>query len=166
MKIILKDKVYVQWIDIKNLVYAKCALGFYCPDLVCHKYTELNENGSIMESEFVKFEDAEVVLFFNNFDFIIDYITFMKMNKKEMAMKYNYLLKSRNYISQFIHYDCAEKHNVERKKLLAKYDYLTYQILELNKFVDFKQGKFEMKLPTGVDYPKGYNRKLAKNKKR
>lgn len=166
MKIILKDKVYVQWVDIKHLVYAKDALGFYCPDLVFYKYTELNENTSINEAEFVEFKDIGVLEFFSNFDCVIDYATFIKASKKEMAMRYDYLLKSRNYISQFIHYDGTEKHNLERKNLLAKYDYLTYQILELNKFEDFRHGKFEIELPKGVGYPKGYSRKLAKNKRR
>lgn len=74
MKIILKNKVYVQRCDLINLSYIVSMLSIPCPCDVFEKlYVPIFICDGTNKYEFLEFKGSEVVNFFKELDYIVDY---------------------------------------------------------------------------------------------
>lgn len=160
MKIIMNDCVYVQKHDLKH-----CCMYMWNrePTLFFKVFRKdiimVNDSNRY---EFVKFDDYDVIEYFKNLDWIVDYNSVKDLNKigfvtlgEEIVIEMQKLSNKLNAMSK----EELENH----LDMVTEYEKLEYKMCSLRDIIWYKQGKIKMTLPEGVEYPRGY---VFNNKKR
>lgn len=153
MKIITDNAVYVQKNDIAYLLQTNLEI----PAAI---FTQVFERGiTIIDDsnryEFVRFTTPEVIDFFRNIHWIIDYNEIKDLSEKEILALGQSIAQEQNTIaSRFNSMSSQEKQ--ANSNLVSQCELFGYKIYALRDFLWFKQGHLQMKLPKGIDMPTDY----------
>ena len=162
MKIIRGNKVYVQNIDIVNLMPALSELQIPFPGEVISKifgnYFMCNSNN---QYEFREYNGEEMVKFFNGLDYIINYDEFKDLSEEEIIIKGENICNERNNAARKYNNLTVEEAKNICDKIHADIVLADYKMASIRDYLWFKQGHIKMTLPDGIDYPEGY--KIKKN---
>ena len=152
MKIRCNNAIYVQKGDIIYLVYNNL-LNPSSTILKAFK-RNISLNGSNNKYEFMEFKNVEEINFFNSLDWIIDYDEFMGLSDDKISELIISIKKNKNsIIKKFGSMSFEDKK--DNASMVFKCASLDHKISSLEELLLFRQGKLDMKLPKGVDYPIG-----------
>jgi len=152
MKIINEDVVYVQKKDIAFLTHKNIEIPeslfnkIFCDGLVV---------GNTDGYKFYKFQDKEIVEFFKQLDWIIDYNDVKNINEEEFLQWEQKLIEEKNELENN-HNECLFDDDIKIYDMILQHGKLQHKIYSLRDILLFKQGHLEMDLPLIPD-DKGFS---------
>ena len=153
MKIITDKAVYVQ----KNDMIALNQFALSIPASIFMKVygNEITIIDDTNRFEFVSFDEKSEIEFFKELDWIVDYDSVKDLEEAQIIELGQNIAQQRN--------DIAKKYNamndIERRKnehMIYECEKLDFKMYSLRDILWFKQGHIQFSLPSGVEYPKGY----------
>ena len=145
MKIITKNKVYVQYIDIAYLIKSKSYKQ--APDSISDKcFTELFVCNEYNKYNFVEFNRRDEIKFFDNLDYIIDYLEVKELSNEQIIQKVFEIGKEKNKLyNRFIYMSNRDKYlNIH---ILTEIELLEFKMESLMNIIALKNDKLKMNLP-------------------
>ena len=86
MKIITKNKIYVQLNDINFMMKILPFISLKCPKKLLEEcFKKVYFVDEVNKYNFIEFDDEEIIDFFKKISFIVDYDKYKKMNYKEIT---------------------------------------------------------------------------------
>ena len=150
MKIITTDAVYVQRIDLVNLM----KLDANIPITLRAKVTARNLMYLDEEErcEFIKITYPEDIVYLNNLDWIIDYASIKELTSEEIQNLIDKYKKDSSVIAEnYNNLSAVQKtNNIDIKN---SYKTLSYKITSLKEYLYFKQNHIKMELPRELEHP-------------
>ena len=151
MKIILKNKVYVQRNDLINLMYIVSMLSIPCPTSIFEKlYGPIFVCDGSTKYEFLEFKGSEAVEFFKSLDYIVDYDELMIKSDDEL-IEYGKCIDKEvdTIIDEF-----NAKSEVERRNEYERTDALInskkLKLYGIRDFMLYRKGDIKFDLPKGI----------------
>jgi hypothetical protein len=152
MKIITKDKAYVQ---IKDLNYlSKTSL----PKPI--SIETLLENSVINSDcyEFLEFNDLNDIAYFKNLDWLIDYNEVKNLSSQDLCnLALSCSMERKKIINRF--YNMYDEDKLKNLAMMEKCDLLEYKINSFRDMLLFRQKKIAFKLPDDIE-EKGFKKIL------
>ena len=149
MKIITKDKVYVQYSDIINLLPIISLTKIACPLSVSKKcFAKTIVIDGTNRYAFIDFDEKDAIDFFTKFSYFASYNDLI--NKSEMDIM-NILKNLSDEANQLIEkYNSLNHKRQQRdyKKYYTEYQLKCYKAMSLNDFLLYKKGEIEFDLPS------------------
>ncbi len=160
MKIIRGDKVYVQNIDLTNLLDAVSGLELSCPKEIFEQvFGEIFICNSNNQYQFREFNGKETVSFFESLDYIIDYDKLKDLSEDELLTVAEHICEERNNLARTYNNICENADEKSIGRLRTQVILKEYKLTSLRDLLWFKQGHIKMTLPDGIPYPEGYKGK-------
>ena len=141
MKIILKDSVYVQKIDISYLI--ESSLKIHESIFLRISCEEINDNNKY---KFIKFTNHNDIKYFKNMDWIIDYNSIKNLSEDEIISICQKIALQINDIADKFN-NMTEKKKDKNEDLIQKCELLDYKMHSLRDALWFKQGHINISLP-------------------
>lgn len=156
MKIIKDDCIYIQ---IGDLAYILDNFD----DIPTFIINELFRNGNIVidihsEHEFVSYSSLTLIRYFKNLKSIIDYDKLKGLSENELVKYYNDL-ELEMFKLGAIYTEMTDEEKELNIDILNKYNLLNVQKQSFLKYIQFLEGKTNVKLPEGIEYPKEFKTK-------
>ena len=166
MKILTKDKVYVQYSDIVNLLPIVTLLNINCPvsvSRVCFAKNIVIEGTN--RYAFLEFTDKEAIDFFKNFPYFASYNELINKDEieimniiKELSAEATKLIEKYNSLNR-------KKQHKDYKKYYTEYQLKCYKAISLNDFLLYKKGEIKFDLPSDTPEIKKEEKKEVSKKK-
>ena len=157
MKINYSNKIYIQVIDLMWLN----TLNIDMPDVVRKSIFNISYrliNNSISNTDFIYFEDNEIIKYFNNLDWIIDYDEVKYLSLYELTVYRNNVKKEcNNLIKKYNRMDYYDK--LKNWLLRDRINYLNIKWLNVRDFILYRMGIIRYELPEGISK---HRRKILK----
>lgn len=170
MKIIANNKIYVQYIDIANLMQMIEGTNIKVPSKVINLvFRDIFICDDSNKYDLMEFEDKEAIDFFKNLDYIINYDEVKDLSFDEyMNMVKETYDKEVSLNEKF--QSMSEKEQEENmEKIIKEFSLLEYKMESYKHILWFIEGHIDMKLPEGYSYPKrvkGFSKLLNKFKRK
>lgn len=167
MKIIKDDVCYVQVIDILNLIYYsqklhELDLTYKYPVNIKDKFDNILKEENYNIDDFIAFTNEDELNYFRGETRILDYEKFLVLSNRALKQICNSIIRERDSLNSSFKSMIYNSDTKIRSCYFARYDYMTYRLNEIIKFIDFKNGNIFLNLPDSINYPKGYERKRKK----
>ena len=171
MKIITKDKAYVQLNDLQYLMRFERTIPASIIESVFGEVFIVTDSNRYEFKEFTKKEEIE---FFANLDYSVDYAKFASMSEEEIMNYGMSIAEEKNKFAEKFN-AMSEEERKEKYEEAADYaEMLDFKMLSVRDILWFKQGHLKMKLPKGLKFSeeesktekKGLKGILSKFKKR
>ena len=148
MKINYSNKIYIQVIDLMWLN----TLNIDMPGIVRKSIFNIGYkliNNSISNTDFIYFEDNEIIKYFNNLDWIIDYDEVKDLSLYELTVYRNNVKKEcNNLIKEYNGMDYYDK--LKNWLLRDRINYLNIKWLNVRDFILYRMGIIRYELPEGI----------------
>lgn len=108
--------------------------------------------GDFNRYDFVEYSDKNIIDFFRNIPWILDYDEVKDLSDEEIDALGEELIDQRNSIATMYNSMSIEERS-KNQSLKTQCDLLEFKILTIREFQMFKDGKSEMKLPSGIETP-------------
>ena len=148
MKINYSNKIYIQVIDLMWLN----TLNIDMPSVVRKSIFNISYrliNNSISNTDFIYFEDNEIIKYFNNLDWIIDYDEVKDLSLYELTVYRNNVKKEcNNLIKKYNRMDYYDK--LKNWLLRDRINYLNIKWLNIRDFILYRMGIIRYELPEGI----------------
>ena len=152
MKIITEDAVYVQKKDIAFLTHKNIEI----PESLFNKiFCDGVVVGNTDSYKFYKFQDKEIVEFFKQLDWIIDYNDVKNINEEEFLQWEQKLIEEKNELENN-HNESLLDDDIKIYDMILQHEKLQHKIYSLRDILLLKQGHLEMDLPLIPD-DKGFS---------
>lgn len=155
MKIITDDIVYVQKIDLVNLILYNSIV----PISILYAVYGKEKSPIILDSEkydFIAFSNQDEIECFKNANWLLDYDNIKDLTEAELCELYNNLSLEAGSLEQRLNLDdmgsTGRRNNLN---IETQYQLLSYKAISLREFMLFRQGIISMNLPMGINYPEG-----------
>lgn len=151
MKIILKNKVYVQRSDLVNLLYIVSMLSIPCPSDIFEKlYGPIFICDGTNNHEFLEFKGNEAVEFFKSLDYIVDYDE-LKIKSDVELTEYakNIDEEIEMIIKQFNSKSEVERRN-EYERMEALLNSKKLKVYGIRDFIMYRKGEIVFDLPKSI----------------
>ena len=151
MKIITNNMMYVQQNDLYCLYFYNIPM----PEVVQKKIISKNYNdiismSIIKKNKFVACNDADVIEYFKNIDWIVDYNQVKDLSAEEIIELRKSITQEINKKEDKFFTLPPDERNLN---MLFQCQLLYLKNNSLNQLLLFKQGKIKIKLPEDIDYP-------------
>lgn len=160
MKISSNNKIYIQVIDLLWLN----TLNIDMPDIIKRKLFKVCYNlinGSINNTDFIYFDSNEIIKYFNNLDWIIDYNEVKDLSIIEL-IKYSNDIKNRcnNLIKKYNKMNYYDK--LINTSIKDEINYLNIKWFGIRDYILFKIGIIKYKLPEDILPKKNKHSRIKK----
>ena len=157
MKVNYSNNIYIQVIDLMWLN----TLNIDMPSVVRKSIFNISYrliNNSISNTDFICFEDNEIIKYFNNLDWIIDYDEVKDLSLYELTVYRNNVKKEcNNLIKKYNRMDYYDK--LKNWLLRDRINYLNIKWLNVRDFILYRMGIIRYELPEGISK---HRRKILK----
>lgn len=148
MKIVLKDKVYVQKNDLSYLMNAM--EGKAIPSSIINKvFGEIFICCDDNRYEFVEFTEPEEIEFFKALSYSVDYMYVKDLTEEDLIDVGSSIIEQRNAIALKYNSMTPEEREAHND-LRIECDLLEFKMLSIRDMVWLKQGHIKMKFPRDV----------------
>ena len=148
MKIVLKDKVYVQINDLgplMNFMEGKSIPGCVINQVFGKFFICCDDN----RYDFMAFDQKEAIEFFASLDYMVDYMEIKDMTEEEMIEYGVSIGEQRNEIAK--KFNAMSKEEKEANQHLVKeHEMLDFKMYSVRDIVWMRQGHIKMELPYEV----------------
>lgn len=159
MKIITKDKAYVQLNDLQYLMRFERTIPASIIESVFGEVFIVTDSNRYEFKEFTKKEEIE---FFANLDYSVDYAKFASMSEEEIMNYGMSIAEEKNKFAEKFN-AMSEKERKEKYEEAADYaEMLDFKMLSVRDILWLKQGHLKMKLPKGLKLTEGEEKKTEK----
>ena len=149
MKIILKDKVYIQLNDLSYLL--KFMEGKPIPASVINSiFGEVFICTDDNRYEFREFKDEESMEFFSSLSYSVDYAELKDLSEQELMDKGIEVAKKINEVAHVFN-SLDEDDRAHHQELVNEYEMLEFQMNSIRDFLWYKQGHIKMNIPSDVE---------------
>ncbi len=159
MKIIKDDVCYVQVIDILNLIYFsqrlnELGLNYEYPISIKNRFENILKEENYNMDDFIAFTNEDELNFFQGETNILDYEKFLALSNRTLKQICNSIIQQRDSLNSSFRSMTYSSDTKIKSCYFARYDFMTYQLNEVLKFIDLKEGNIYFDLPNNVKYPK------------
>jgi len=151
MKIILKNKVYVQRCDLINLAYIVSMLSIPCPcDIFEKLYGPIFICDGTNKYEFLEFKGSEAVEFFRSLDYIVDYDELKTKSDEDLADYANSIDKEVETIIDEFNAKPESERREEYERTDALINSKKLKIYGIRDFMQYRKGDIVFDLPKTI----------------
>lgn len=161
MKIYYNNKIYVQVIDLMWLRTFNINIPYNIRETLVVTYYKLI-NDSISNRDFICFEDEDIIKYFNDLDWIIDYNDVKDLSlyklflySNDIKNKCNELIKKYNKMDYY--------NKIRNANLKDDIKYLNIKYFNVRDYILYRIGIIKYELPNGVKKSKRLYNKSKKN---
>ena len=148
MKIVLKDKVYVQKNDLSYLMNAM--EGKAIPSSIINKvFGEIFICCDDNRYEFVEFTEPEAIEFFKGWTYSVDYMYVKDLTEEDLIDAGSSIIEQRNAVALKYNSMTPEERETH-SDLRVECDLLEFKMLSIRDIVWLKQGHLKMEFPKDV----------------
>lgn len=149
MKIVTKDKAYIQRVDIAHLL--KSLDGQSVPSVIIDKcFSDVFICVRSNQYDFFEFTDKEAIEFIKNWEYSVDYFEHKDKTLEEIIEYANRISDEREKIAQ--RYNAmSQDERTKNYKLFIKCELLEFKIWSVRDILWFRQGYLNMSLPAGIN---------------
>lgn len=160
MKISSNNNIYIQVIDLLWLN----TLNIDMPDIIKRKLFKVSYNlinGSINNTDFIYFDSNEIIKYFNNLDWIIDYNEVKDLSLIELINYSNDIKnKCNNLIKKYNKMNYYDK--LINSSIKDEINYLNIKWFGIRDYILFKIGIIKYMLPEDILPKKNKHRRIKK----
>lgn len=154
MKIITQDAAYVQMYDMMFLHETDIPMPYSIfLKVFGQEITIVNDSNRY---DFVKFEEPSEIEYFNDIDWIVDYNSVKDLSKRQIRRLIKKTKEEQKSIAENYN-PLPNEEKAKKSEMVSRYDELAYKSYGLNSMLKLKQGRIEMTLPEGIEYPTDHN---------
>lgn len=165
MKIITKEKAYIQKKDIANLMSTMEAFSLSCPMSVFNQFfSEVFICTQDNMYDFVEITDKASIDFFKKLDYILDYDEVKDLTEEEIIKLGQSINDEINILIKKFDSMSIQEKNKEFNRMKKQSKIKEYKMYDIRDFLWLKQGHLNFKLPSDIEYSKEYNNSKKKNK--
>ena len=161
MKLCYNNKIYVQVIDLMWLRTLNINIPYIIREpLVVIDYEFIN--GKINNSDFVCFDEEEIIKYFNELDWIIDYDSVKNLSLYKLILYSNNIKsKCNDLIKKYNKMDYYDK--IRNANMKDEIKYLNIKWFSVRDYILYRVGIIRYELPNGVKKQKRLCNKSKKN---